>query len=121
LTAARADWNLGSSDRIYFRSQWDLSHTTSPSAITPIFDKKNKQTWWQGQVIETHTFGPSAASQFLFAHAQIDSASGVDERAKAMAELPTHIFFNPPEQLADLGDNFHTSNALMQYQISGDF
>jgi hypothetical protein len=122
LIAGRVDWNLGSSSRVFFRVQRDASHTTFlPSAITPIFDKKSRQTWWQGQVIETHTFGSSAASQLLFAFAHVDSASGVDNRAKAMAALPTHIFFNPPEQLTELGDSFQSQDSLVQYQISEDF
>ena len=121
LIAGRMDWNLGSSDRIFVRSQRDASRTTLPSAITPIFDKKTTQTWWQGQAIETHTFGPSAASQFLFAYAHIDNISGVDDRAKAIAALPTQMCFNPPEQLACTGDSSQVSNESVQYQISEDF
>jgi hypothetical protein len=49
LTAERVDWNLGRSDRIFFRLLRDASHTTLASPITPIFDKNSKQTWWQGQ------------------------------------------------------------------------
>jgi len=122
LTATRVDWNLSKSDRIFFRLQRDASHTTFyASPITPIFDKISKQTWWQGQTILTHTFGPSAASQFLFAYAHIDNASGVDGRAKAVAAVPTHIFFNAPEQLADMGDDFQAVTGLVQYQFAEDF
>jgi len=121
LIASRLDWNLSGSDRIFFRVQRDGSHTTSASAITPIFDGKHEQTWWQGQAIMTHTLGSSAASQFLFAYAHIENASGVDDRSKAVAALGTHIVFNPPEQLTDLGDSFQSRNNLAQYQISEDF
>jgi hypothetical protein len=72
-------------------------------------------------MIGTHAFGSSAASQLLFAYAHIDSASGVHDRAKAVAALPTRIFFNPPEQLTDLGYSFQSQNSLVQYQISEDF
>ncbi len=122
LTATRVDWNLSSSDRIFFRLLRDASHTTFfASPLTPIFDNRSKQTWWQGQAIETHTFGASAANQFLFAYSHIDSVFGVDDRAKAVAAFPTHIFFPPPEQFAEPGNGFQFRNNVVQYQISEDF
>ena len=121
LTAARVDWNPGASDRIFFRLQHDSGHTTSLNAISRVFDHVAKQRWWQGQVIDTHMFGPSAASQVLFAYAHIDSSSGVVDRATAVAALPTHLTYNPPEQLADIGDSFQSRNRLVQYQVSADF
>ena len=122
LTATRVDWNLSSSDRIFFRLQRDAGHTTFfASPLTPIFDNGNKQTWWQGQAIETHTFGASAANQVLFAYSSIDSVFGVDDRAKAVAAFPTHIFFPPPEQFAEPGNSLQFLNNVVQYQISEDF
>jgi len=121
LIAERVDWNLDSSDRIFFRLLRDASHTTQASPIAPIFDKNSKQTWGQGQVIETHAFGTSAASQILFAYAHIDNTSGVDNHVKVVATLPTQICFNPPEQLACLGDSGQFRDGLVQYQIAGDF
>src|SRR5712692_926563 len=121
LAAARVDWNLGRNDRIFFRLQHDSGHTTSINAITPVFDQVAKQTWWQVQAIETHAFGPSAANQLLFAYAHIDTTSGIADLPKAVAALPTHIFFNPPEQFADIGGSFQSRNGLVQYQLSEDF
>jgi hypothetical protein len=122
LTATRVDWNLSSSDRIFFRLLRDAGQTTFfASPLTPIFDNRSKQTWWQGQAIETHTFGASAANQFLFAYSRIDSVFGVDDRAKAVTAFPTHIFFPPPEQFAEPGNSFQWRNSTVQYQISEDF
>jgi len=121
LAAARVDSNLSRNDRIFFRLQHNAGHTTSINAITPVFDLVTKQSWWQVQAIETHTFGPSAANQLLFAYAHIDTTSGVADLAKAVAALPTHLFFNPPEQLGDIGGSFQSRNALVQYQLSEDF
>src|SRR5258708_5266455 len=122
LTATRVDWNLNRSGRIFLRLQRDASHTTFfASPLTPIFDNRSKQTWWQGQAIETHTFGASAANQFLFAYSHIDSVFGVDDRAKAVAAFPTHIFFPPPEQFAEPGNGFQFRSNVVQYQISEDF
>src|SRR5229473_1547628 len=121
LAAARVDWNLGRNDRIFFRLQHDSGHTTSVNAITPMFDHAAKQSWWQAQAIETHAFGPSAANQLLFAYAHIDTTSGIADLPKAVAALPTHIFFSPPEQFADIGGSFQSRNGLVQYQLSEDF
>ena len=121
LIGGRLDWNLNSGDRISFRLQRDAGHTTLANAIAPVFDLRNRQRWWQGHVNETHAFGSSAANQLLFAYAHIDSSSGVADQAKAVAALPTHLFFNPPEQLGDVGNSFQSRNGLMQYQISDDF
>jgi len=122
LTAACGDWNLSGSDRISFRVQHDAGHTTFFNhPISSLFDNKVKQTWWQGQAIATHSFGPSAASQFLLAYSHIDSSSGVDDLVKSLAAFPTKLFFNPPEQIWDLGNGFQFRNHLKQYQISEDF
>ena len=122
LTATRVDWNLGRSDRIFFRLQRDAGQTTFfASPLTPIFDNRSKQTWWQGQAIETRTLGASAANQLLFAYSQIDFVFGVDDRAKAVAAFPTHIFFNPPEQFAEPGNSFQFRSNSAQYQVSEDF
>jgi len=115
LTAARGDWNLSGSDHISFRVQHDAGHTTFFNhPISSLFDNKVKQTWWQGQAIATHSFGPSAASQFLLAYSHIDSSSGVDDLVKSLAAFPTKLFFNPPEQIWDLGNGFQFRNHLKQ-------
>jgi hypothetical protein len=121
LTSGRLDWNSSGRDRIFFRVQHDIGNTTSMNAISTAFNHVTKQSWWQGQVIETHVFGPSSANQLLFAYARIDNTSGVADRTKALEALPTHILFNPPEQLADAGDNFQARNGTVQYQLSEDF
>jgi len=121
MAAGRLDWNPGTSDRISLRVLRDAGHTTFANAIARVFDQRNEQTWWQGQVNETHTLGSSAANQLLFAYAHIDRSSGVTDQAKAVAALPTHLFFNPPEQFADVGNSFQSRSGVVQYQISDDF
>jgi len=122
LTSERVDWNLGSSDHIFFRVLRDAGHATVLAhPIARVFDRKSTQTWWQGQAIATHTFGPSAASQFLFAWAHIDWTFGAEDPAKAMAALPANIFFPPPEQFTGVGDSSQFRGSWVQYQLSEDF
>jgi hypothetical protein len=68
LTSGRSDWIATKNDRVFLRLQYDRGRAavfTDP--ISPVFDGDNSGPWWQGQLAETHTFGSSAASQFLLA------------------------------------------------------
>jgi hypothetical protein len=68
LASARVDWTVGRNDRTFLRLQYDRSRAavyTDP--ISSVFDADVSGPWWQGQLIETHSFGSSAASQFLLA------------------------------------------------------
>ena len=121
LTAGRMDWNAATSDRVFLRFQNDSGHTKRLSPVNSVFDIATQQRWWQIQAVETHTLSATAANQLLFACGRINFSSGVADLAKAVAAVPTHLFFNPPEQLADPGDSFQTRNSLVQYQISEDF
>ncbi len=121
LTAGRMDWNPTQSDRIYWRFQNNSGHTKLLSPINTVFDVGNQQRSWEIQAVETHTLSGSAANQFLFAYRHINYSSGVSDLAKAVATLPTHIFFAPPEQLAEPGNSYQARNGVVQYQISDDF
>ena len=121
LTAGRIDWNPARRDRIFLRFQTDNGHTKLLSPINSVFDIATQQRWWQIHAVETHTLSASAANQLLFAYGRINFSSGVADLAKAVVALPTHLFFNPPEQLADPGGSFQSRNSLVQYQISEDF
>ena len=121
LTVGRIDWNPATSDRIFLRFQNTSGHTKLLSPINSVFDVGNQQNSWQIQAVETRTVSASAANQLLFAYGRINFSSGVADLAKAAAALPTHLLFNPPEQLADPGDSFQIRNGLVHYQISDDF
>jgi hypothetical protein len=121
LTTGRVDWNLNRSDRIFFRVQHDAGHLTiNPNPISSLLDIKGRTTWSEGQAIETHTFGTSAASQLVLAYSHSHGAYGVDDLAKALEAFPTHIFFREP-QFFDLGNSsFQFRVTSAQYQISED-
>jgi len=121
LSAGRMDWNPARRDRVFFRFQNDSGHTKLLSPIDSVFDTETQQRWWQIHAVEIHTPSASIANQLLFAYANINFSTGVVNLARARAALPTHLFFNPPEQLADPGSSFQARNNLVQYQISEDF
>lgn len=121
LTAGRMDWNPIASDRVFLRFQNNSGHTKLLSPISSVFDIGNQQKWWQIHLVETHTLSASAANQLLFAYGYINYSGGVADLAKAVATLPTNIFFGPPEQLAEPGNSYQARNSVIQYQISEDF
>ena len=66
LVSGRLDWVIGQSDNAFFRLQHDNGiGATFVDFINPIFDGQFQVSQWQASVTETHTFGSSAASQFL--------------------------------------------------------
>jgi Carboxypeptidase regulatory-like domain/TonB-dependent Receptor Plug Domain len=121
LTAGRMDWNAARSDRLFLRFQNTSGHTTLVSPIKSVFDIGKQTKSWQIHAVETHTLSASAANQLLFAYGHINYSSGVADLAKAVATLPTHIFFNPPEQIAEPGGSYQARNSVVQYQVSDDF
>lgn len=67
-------------DRVFLPAQFDHGHVASyVDGISSIFNAFSSQPWWQGQLSETHTFGPAAANQFLIAGNYIHSTNGVTD------------------------------------------
>jgi hypothetical protein len=126
LVSGRLDWNAGQRDRAFLRLQYD--HGRSPINTDPInsaFDADFSQPWWQAQVIETHTFGSSAASQFLVAGSYFAPIFAVKNPSQALSAFPTVLNFNVPGTFATLGggnniDLFGFGRYNTQYQISED-
>lgn len=95
LTSGRVDWNVAASDRAFFRLQYDGGHSavyTDP--ISPVFDNDYTQPWWQGQIVETHTFGNSAASQLLLASTYFAPVFRSKNSSQALISFPTTLSFN---------------------------
>jgi len=65
LVSGRLDWNIGQNDHAFVRLQHDSGIAGSVSFINPAFDGEFEMSQWQAYLTETHTFGTSAASQFL--------------------------------------------------------
>jgi hypothetical protein len=104
LTSGRVDWNVSSSDRAFLRLQYDGGHgAIGVDPISPVFDADGKVPWWQGQLIETHTFGASAASQFLLAGESFTATYRMKNPTQAVSALPTVLSFNAQGTFNNLG------------------
>jgi hypothetical protein len=66
LTSGRLDWNASRSDRVFLRLERDSGvSAVSNDPINSVFDQDGSNEWWRGEVVETRSFGPSVATQFL--------------------------------------------------------
>ena len=78
LVSGRMDWNIRTSDRALFLLQYDNGR--QPIVVDPIsslFNVYETGPWWEAQLNETHTFGTTAANQFLVAGVYKDDVSSL--------------------------------------------
>jgi Carboxypeptidase regulatory-like domain len=126
LTSGRVDWNASNNDRAFLQVQYDRSHAPIYlDPINPLFDAGTHQSWWQGQLIETHTFGSSAASQFLLAGTYFAPISELLNPSQALSAFPVSLNFDAASTFAGLaGANnflaFPQGRPTTQYQITED-
>jgi Carboxypeptidase regulatory-like domain len=127
LTSGRVDWNASGTDRVFLQIQNDRGYL--PSGVDPIsslFDVGRHVSWWQGQMAETHTFGSSAASQFLLAGSHFADVNALAHGAQALAAFPATLNFgNAPGGFTNMGGGnccsaFPVGQSTTQYQISED-
>jgi hypothetical protein len=124
LVSGRLDWNVGKNDRTFLRLQRDDSlGAFAVDPISPLFDGDVTVSRWQGQFLEVHTFGASAASQFLLAGSYLVPIFRSKNFSEALSAFPTFLNFSAPGTFANLGGanwigaygRYNT-----QYQISED-
>jgi hypothetical protein len=126
LTSGRLDWNISTADRVFLRLQYDTGHSAiSVDSISPVFDVEARIPWWQGQIVETHSFGSSAASQFLVASSSYIESYKMNNPTQALAALPTSIQFGLQAQFNNLGQGGYlnplgTVNESRHTQLSED-
>ncbi len=127
IASGRVDWNIEANDRVFLLVQYD--HGTRAAQVDPInaaFTAYTQQPWWQGQLSETHTIGPSAANQFLLAGTYISQISSVANPAQTQATFPTVLnWSNAGNPFSLLGgwDGVYaspTGSKTTSYQISDD-
>jgi len=123
LTSGRLDWNPTNSDRIFLRIQGEQGLGAFYSdPISAAFDADYDVSLWQGQFVETHTFGPTAANQFLVAGSDHSFFWQTSHPAQALAALPTALNFSIPGTFTNLGTNGIGPYGCdcKQYQASDD-
>jgi hypothetical protein len=121
LTSGRVDWNASRSDRVFLRLQRDSGVSAGYNdPINSMFDQDSSGGWWKGEVVETRSFGPSVATQFLMGVSFYSGMSGVGNLAKSLATFPTTLYFNGALPFAGLGGSGTGNYSDSRYDFSGD-
>jgi hypothetical protein len=124
LFTGRVDWNVNKNDRAFLRLQYDGGQSAAyTDPVNSAFDSDVHGTWWQGQLLETHTFGSSAASQFLIGGSYSSFVTRVQDTARTLSTFPTSINFGVLGTFASLGNSFATEgigNNTTSFQLSED-
>jgi len=123
LTSGRLDWNVSQSDRVFFRIQGEQgmgAFYTDP--ISAVFDANYNVSLWQGQLVETHTLGTTAANQLLFAVLKHSFFWGPAHYTQAFAALPTALNFAVANSFTNVGTSWTGEYGLdrAQLQFSDD-
>lgn len=90
--STRFDWNIGPNDQAFVRVQTDRG--TQPSftdPVNPIFNARSWQPEYQGQLSETHTFGPTLNNQFLMAATWYSAIFQESNLNATLAAFPTSL------------------------------
>ena len=110
LTSGRVDWNIGHSDRVFFRVQEEGGIAAQGNdPISPVFDSEFDNWRWQGQLLETHTFSPTTASQFLIGVSDHYWSDQPTHPAQSLAAFPTLLGFSATGTFSSLGGSSNGS------------
>jgi hypothetical protein len=128
LVSGRVDWNVRTNDRAFLQVQYDNGR--QPAVVDPIsslFNAYYSGPWWQAELNETHSFGTTAANQFLLAGIYQDGVTSVVNSAQTLAAFPTTLDWStaggPFAQLGgfDYIYGYPIGRGLTQYEIGDDF
>ena len=121
LTSGRVDWNTSRSDRVFLRLERDGGVSAgSNDPINSMFDQDGSSGWWKGEVVETRSFGPSVATQFLMGVSFYSGMYGVKNLAQSLVTFPTGLFFNGGLPFSPLGGSGGDDYSYRAYDFSGD-
>jgi Carboxypeptidase regulatory-like domain len=125
LYAGRVDQILGQNDRAYVRLQRDAGvQATYTDLISSAFNAHSYQPEMQGQIGETHTFGPNAVNQFVLGGQYYKA---VFEPASVPAQrntFPVSIWFFDGSGITPIGgEDFEWPQGrnVTEYQVVDDF
>ena len=123
LYAGRLDYVIGTNDRIYGRVQSDNGFQGSyTDPISPLFNLVSPQPEMQGQLLENHTFGPTATNQFLLSGQWYSATFNQPDRSAAIAAFPTSLIMADGTLTGLGGIDFISpqGRAVTQAQVSDD-
>jgi hypothetical protein len=124
IFSARVDYNIGENDRAFVRFQTDHGFQASyTDPINSAFNAVSTQPQYQGQLVETHTFGNTAVNQFILAGGWYTALFEPPNLPKALSTFPTTLTFGDGS-FTNLGGEDYIwpqGRNVTQYQISDDY
>ena len=128
LWSTRVDHIFSEKDRGYIRILRDNGfQPTYASPFGSTFNEQSNQPQMQGQVSETHVFGPNSVNQFNGSVLFYGAVFTPSDASGALSALPTYLNF-PGGQLSSVGALgeppgffFPQGRRVFQYQIADDF
>jgi len=127
LWSARVDHVFNDNDRGYIRVLRDNGfQPTYASPYGPTFNEQSNQPQMQGQVSETHVFGPNSVNQFNASILFYASVFTPSDASGALSALPTYVNFsgNSFSPVGAWGEPpgffFPQGRRVLQYQIADD-
>jgi hypothetical protein len=123
LASGRVDWNVRPEDRIFVLLEYDHGHQAGfTDPISPLFNINSNQPWWQDQLVETHTFGPSIVNQFLLAGWRLNALFEAKNFSATLAALPTLLDWIDAATFTNVGSSEGSPFGFRigQYQVSDD-
>lgn len=121
--AGRFDWNVGDNDRLYVRMQYD--HGVQPTYTDPLnslFNAQSDQPEYQGQLNETHTFGPTLTNQFLLAATWYSAIFESPNQQAFLNAFPGNLIVNDGAlpYIGGINEAFPQGRNVTQFQIDDD-
>jgi hypothetical protein len=105
--SGRADWNIGTNDRMFVRMQYDQGiQPTGTDPLNSVFNISSNQPEYQGQLNETHTFSPTLTNQFLMAATWYSAIFQAANTPSFLAAAPIQLDFQNfgDASLSDIGN-----------------
>jgi hypothetical protein len=131
LMAARADYNISSTDRIYFRYNTDHGvQATGTDPINPAFNANSVQPSYGGQFGYTKVIGSNMVNQLLLSASYYTAIFGPPDLSAALNTFPTTFLFNDGAPFTNLGgggnqgggDNVYPQGRkVRQWQLIDDY
>jgi hypothetical protein len=122
LVSGRMDWNIRTTDRAFFLLQYDHGDQASyTDPISPLFNFDSQQPWWQSQLNETHSFGPSAVNQLLVAGTWFGPIFKLRNPLQSLSAFPTVLTLPVFTPLGGEDSFLPAGENITRYQISDDF
>lgn len=125
LMAGRADYNITSTDRIYFRYNTDHGiQATGTDPINPAFNANSVQPSYGGQFGYTKVIGANMVNQLLLSASYYAAIFGPPNLQAALSTFPTTFAFTDGAPFSNLGgsDNaYPQGRKVRQWQLVDDY